>query len=198
LQTAGASQSASAAQLALHAEAPHRKGKHDVAMGVTQAPAPSQVEAGVNVVPPVGQLGSPHGVPCANFWQAPAAHMPFVPHIAAAVGWHVLEGSGAPVATSPQVPIEVGSAHDLQAPVHAVEQHTPWAQKPEPHSDAASHRAPMGFGPHEPPVQTLGGTHWVLLVQIGKQCVPLQVKGAQGRVAGATHWPVLLHDEAGV
>lgn len=46
-QEAGASQSASAAHEALHAEAPQRNGKHELAAGVTQAPAPSQVEPGV-------------------------------------------------------------------------------------------------------------------------------------------------------
>jgi hypothetical protein len=54
-------------QLALQAEAPQRKGKQDVAAGVTQAPAPSQVEPGVKVVLFAGQLGAAHGVPCANF-----------------------------------------------------------------------------------------------------------------------------------
>ena len=67
VHTAGASQSASAEQLALQAEAPQLNGKHDVAAGVTQAPAPSQVEPGVKVVPPAGQVGSPQGVPCPNF-----------------------------------------------------------------------------------------------------------------------------------
>jgi len=65
--TAGGAQSASAAHAARQAAAPHRNGKHEPAAGVTQAPAPSQVEAGVKVAPPAGQLAAPQGVPCANF-----------------------------------------------------------------------------------------------------------------------------------
>jgi hypothetical protein len=67
VHVAGGSQSASAAQAARHAAAPHRNGKQELAAGVTQAPAPSQVEAGVKVAAPAGQLAAPQGVPCANF-----------------------------------------------------------------------------------------------------------------------------------
>jgi len=195
---AGGPQSASAVQLALQAEAPQRNGKHELAAGVTHAPAPSHVEPGVNVVVLAGQLGSPQGVPCPNFWQAPAAHMPFVPHVDAPCATQVFEGSGAPVATSPHVPIAPCSAHDLHAPAQAVEQHTPCAQKPEPHSDAVEQNAPMGFAPHEVAVQTLGETHWASAVHRSKHRAPLQAKGAHGMADGATHWPVLLHVEAGV
>jgi hypothetical protein len=198
LQTAGASQSASAAQLALQAEAPQRNGKHELAVGVTQAPAPSQVEPGVKVVLFAGQVASPQGVPCANFWQAPAAHIPFVPHVAAALATQVFEGSGAPGVTSPQAPMAPGSAQDLQGAVQAPEQHTPWAQKPDRHSDASEQNAPTAFFPHELAVQTFGETHWFSLVHEPKQRAPLHVKGAQGRDAGGTHWPVLLHADAGV
>jgi hypothetical protein len=195
---AGGPQSSSVVQLALHAEAPQRNGKHEVAPGVTQAPAPSHVEPGVKVVVVGGQLGSPQGVPCANFWQAPAAHMPFVPHIAAGCATQVFEGSGAPVATSPQVPIAPASAHDLHGPAQAVEQHTPCAQKPERHSEAFEQNAPIGFGPQEVAVHTLGERHWLSLVHRSKQRAPLHPKGAHGIDAGATHWPVLLHAAAGV
>ena len=47
VHTAGASQSASAEQLALHTDAPQLNGKHEVEAGVTQVPAPSQVDPGV-------------------------------------------------------------------------------------------------------------------------------------------------------
>jgi hypothetical protein len=47
VHTAGVAQSASAAQVALHTCAPQRKGKQDVAGGVTQRPAPSQLAPGV-------------------------------------------------------------------------------------------------------------------------------------------------------
>jgi hypothetical protein len=67
VHTAGGSQSALAAQAARQAEAPHSKGEHELVPGVTQAPAPSQVEAGVNVAVPAGQLAAPQGVPCEYF-----------------------------------------------------------------------------------------------------------------------------------
>jgi hypothetical protein len=124
--------------------------------------------------------------------------MPFVPQLVEALATQVFEGSGAPVATSPQVPIAPGSAHDLHGPVHGVEQHTPCAQKPEPHSAAFEQKAPMAFGPQELPEQTLGARHCMSFVQAPKQRAPLHAKGAQGIDAGATHCPVLLHEEAGV
>jgi hypothetical protein len=67
VHTAGGSQSALAEQAARQAEAPHRNGEHELAAGVTQAPAPSHVEAGVNVAVPARQLAAPQGVPCGNF-----------------------------------------------------------------------------------------------------------------------------------
>jgi hypothetical protein len=72
LQTAGGAQSASAAQVALQTCAPQRNGKHELAVGVTQLPAPSQVDPGVNVVSPIAQVASWQGVPWRYFWQAPA------------------------------------------------------------------------------------------------------------------------------
>jgi len=174
-QTAGAAQSASTVQVALHAATPHANGKHDVAMGVTQAPAPSHVAPGVKVVLVAGQLGTPHGVPCAYFWHAPAAHMPLVPHVVASVTAHVPDGSGAPVATSPQMPMAPVSAHERQASMQAVAQQTPCAQKPEPHSDLSEQKAPLPFLPQELLAsQTLGARHSALLPQSAKQRAPLQ------------------------
>jgi hypothetical protein len=65
LQTPGGAQSASAVHVDLHAATPQRYGKHDVAAGVRQVPAPSQLPAGVSVAVPEGQLAGLHGVPCA-------------------------------------------------------------------------------------------------------------------------------------
>jgi hypothetical protein len=124
--------------------------------------------------------------------------MPFVPHVEAALATQVFEGSGAPIATSLQMPMAPPSAHDLQAAAQAVVQHTPCAQKPDLHSVAPSQNAPVGLGPHEPPAQTFGGTHWLSAVHAPKQRTPLQAKGAQGSAAGATHWPVLLQADPGV
>jgi hypothetical protein len=65
LQMPGGAQSASALQVDLHAAVPQRNGKHEVAAGAEQVPAPSQVPAGVNVVVLVGQVAGRQGVPCA-------------------------------------------------------------------------------------------------------------------------------------
>ena len=64
-QTFGGAQSPSAAQVDLQAATPHLNGKHELAAGVTHTPAPSQVDAGVSVIPLAGQLASAQGVPCA-------------------------------------------------------------------------------------------------------------------------------------
>jgi len=147
----------------------------------------------------VGQVASPQGVPCANFWQAPASHMPFVPQLEAAVAAQVLEGSGAPAATSLQRPMAPVSAHERQAAVQAEAQQTPCAQKLEPHSDLSEQNDPLVFLPHELCAsQTLGATQALLLAHWVKQRAPLHANGAQGREAGATHCPVLLQAEAGV
>ena len=82
VQTAGVAQSPSVVQAALHAPAPHSKGKHELAAGVTHAPWPSQVEPGVKVVAVAGQVEAAHAVPTRYFWQAPAWHLPFVPQLA--------------------------------------------------------------------------------------------------------------------
>ena len=63
-QTAGGAQSASAVHVALHAATPQRNGKQEVAAGVRQVPAPSQLPAGVRVVVPDGQVAGLHAVPC--------------------------------------------------------------------------------------------------------------------------------------
>ena len=152
----------------------------------------------MKVAEAAAQVGSPQGVPCAKRWQVPAAHMPLVRQVEAARTTQVLEGSGAPVATSPQVPRAPGSAQDLHAAVQADAQQTPCAQKVDLHSEPWEQNAPLAFGPHELPSQTLGITQSTSLVQAPKQREPLHAKGAQGSEGGAAHWPVLLQAAAGV
>jgi sortase (surface protein transpeptidase) len=53
----------SSTQIDLHAPVPHLNGTHELAGGVTHAPAPSQVDAGVSVTPLAGHVAAPHGVP---------------------------------------------------------------------------------------------------------------------------------------
>jgi hypothetical protein len=64
-QEPGGAQSASAVHVDLHAAVPQRNGKHVFAAGVTHVPAPSQLETGVSVAVPVGQLAAWQGVPWA-------------------------------------------------------------------------------------------------------------------------------------
>jgi hypothetical protein len=199
VHTAGAAQSASAVQVALHTEAPQWKGKHEVEEGVTHLPAPSHVAPGVNVVPPAGQLGSAQGIPCAYLWHAPASHMPLVPQESGLCDGQVLAGSGAPAGTSVQAPMAPERAHDLQALAQAVAQQTPCAQNPDAHSALLEQNAPGIFWPHELPApQTLGATQLSSEVQPAKQRAPLQLNGAHDSDAGATHCPVLLQVAAGV
>jgi hypothetical protein len=51
----------------------------------------------------------------------------------------------------PSVPV---SAHDTQLPVQAEAQQTPCAQNPLMQSSGAAQLAPIGRGPHDPPMQT--------------------------------------------
>jgi hypothetical protein len=199
LHTAGDAQSALAVHATLHTFVPQLKGKHELAAGVWQAPLPSHVDPGVKFVVPAGQLEPMHGVPFAYFWQAPAWHLPFVPQEAPPMSLQMPAGSVEPVETFVQTPSVPLMAHDWHAPVHALSQHTPCAQKPEPHSLAAEHEAPGFLRPHELPLQTLGERQSLPVgVQALKQAVTLQTYGLHGSESGATHWPVELHVEGGV
>jgi hypothetical protein len=198
VQTAGAAQSASDEHAALQTAPPHWNGKHELAGGVTHAPAPSHEETGVNAVLCAGHVESLHAVPSWYFWQAPAWHFPFVPQAAGPASVHSPAGSGAPFGAAVHVPSAPGSAHELHAPPHAVSQQTPWAQKPVWHSPACEHEAPRIFLPHEFPLQTLGATQFWSEVQASKHALPLQVYGAHGSESGGVHWPVALHVEGGV
>jgi hypothetical protein len=127
-QVAGWAQSAAALQVDLHAAVPQPKGKHELDIGVAQAPAPSQLEAGVKVVPAAGQLAAAQAVPFTYFWQAPAWHLPLVPQLVPPWSTHEAAGSGRPAGIAAQVPIMPASAQDSQAPAQAVTQQTPCAQ----------------------------------------------------------------------
>ena len=158
-----------------------------------QAPAPSQVDAPVEVVVPTGHVGSLHLVPAAYLWHAPAAQRPFVPQLAAPWSVHTLFGSAWPVGTFVHTPRLPGSAHDLHDELQAVTQQTPCAQTLEPHSPAAEHDWPGGFLPHELPLHTFGLAQFADVEHDPKHREPLQAKGAHGWAAGATHCPAPLH-----
>jgi hypothetical protein len=175
LHTEGETQSASDAHVALQTETPHVKGAQEVAAGVTHAPAPSHAEAPVNVVPLAGQVAAAQGVPCGYFWQPPASHMPFVPQLVVPWATHVPDGSGAPVATLVQRPIEVARAQERQVPPQAVAQHTPCAQKVETHSLPSEQKAPIGFLPHELAAHVLGATQSPSAWHVVKHRAPLHM-----------------------
>lgn len=198
LQSAGGMQSTLLAQVVLHAVVAHLNGKQAVGAGVTQAPAPSQLDAGVEAIVAVAQTAPLQVVPLPYCWQKPAWHLPFVPQLAAPWSLQRPAGSLAPVGTVVHLPIVPVSPHDWQAPPHALSQQKPCAQNPDWHSLASEHEAPVGLGPHELPVQTFGATQFLLAVQAVKQAAPLHVYGLQAIVAGATHWPVALQVDAGL
>jgi len=170
LQVANGAQSALVAHVALQALAPQANGKQEVEPGVTQVPAPSQVDPGVKVVPLAGQEAAAQAVPCWYFSQAPAWHLPSVPHPCVPWSTQVPAGSG-PEATAVQRPIEPAMAHDWQVPVQAVVQQTPCSQFPDMHSGSAEQKAPIGLRPHELLVQTLPVEQLPLPVQAWKQRV---------------------------
>ena len=175
MQTAGGAQSASATQVDLQAAAPQRNGKQETAAGVTQLPAPSQVDWRVSVVVPAGQLAATHAVPSAYFWQAPASHLPLVSQLEASRSTQACAGSGAPVGTFVQIPIDPDRAQDRHALAQAVAQQTPCAQLLEVHSPPFEQKAPFGFLPHELPTQTLPVEQFASTVHAPKHWLPLQV-----------------------
>ena len=61
-----------------------------------------------------------------------------------------------PAGTSVQVPALPATAHDLQVPVQAVMQQTPWAQMPELQSSSIAHVPPSGRLPQLPALQVFG------------------------------------------
>lgn len=138
-------------------------------------PAPSQVDAPVNVTVPLGHVAAAHCVPLAYFWQAPAWHFPFVPQLAAPWSLHMPEVSALPVGMFVHVPRLPDKAHDWQAPLQAELQQTPCAQKPLWHWVPLEQLAP---GPDLPQLlleQRLGARHCVSTVQALKHLLPLQV-----------------------
>jgi hypothetical protein len=200
VQTAGEAQSASEVQVPLQTPVPHRNGKQDPVAGVTHAPAPSHVEVPVNWVLAAGQVDALHVVPLTYFWQFPApSHLLLVPQLGAPWSTQVPAGSLAPTATLVQVPSVPASAHDRHAPVHALLQQMPWAQKVLMHSLPAVHEEPLAFFPHELLMQELGVRHWALVEHVVKQAVePLQTYGLHACSACAMQAPVELQVEGGV
>jgi hypothetical protein len=91
--------------------------------------------------------------------------VPSVPQLGAPWSVHWFSGS-CPAGTAAQVPTDPVSAHDWQVPVHALAQQNPCAQKPELHSAAAPHAAPIGFLPQLMALQLLGDVQSAVVEQV--------------------------------
>ena len=157
LQTFPGAQSTSAPQAAWQVVPLHAYAPQDCVTGGRQVPAPSQVRASVAVVADTGQVGGAHWVPAAYSWQLPApSQKPVFPQVVAPSAVHWPFGSMPSAGTGLQVPGVPTSAHDMQLPLQAVVQQTPWAQNPLWQSPGPAQLAPGGRKPHDPLLQTLG------------------------------------------
>lgn len=126
-----------------------------------QVPLPSQVAAGVTE----DVLAQMDGLQLAvEYEQAPFRQFPVVPQVLDGVVAHLRCGSGALSATARQSPGVAVRLQAMQASVHALLQHTPWAQKPDLHSVPAPQLAPGGLRPQEALVHTFPEAHWMLLL----------------------------------
>ena len=168
-----------------------------MAVDVRQVPAPSQVRAGVNVVPE--QVDATQVIPMACSRQPPLpSQNPSVPQLAAPMSAHWFSGS-CPAGTALQVPSVPASAHERQVPAQAVAQQTPSSQKPELHSAAAAQVAPIGFLPQLPLAQVLGALQSAFDAQVPRQAaVGPQTYGSQVLGVAARQLPVPLQTRAGV
>jgi hypothetical protein len=70
-----------------------------------------------------------------------------------------------PAATGVHLPRDDGSAHEMQLPLQALLQQTPWAQKPLAHSPAAAQVWPFCLGPQLPFVQACVASQSASVVQ---------------------------------
>jgi hypothetical protein len=156
--------------------------------GVTQAPAPSQVEACVSTLDV--QLSALHTDPAAYFWQAPLpSHLPLVPQEATPMSVHMRRGSLLPPGVMVQVPGAEARAQLRQAPVQALLQQTPSTQKPERHSPAPPQVWPGSLGPQLPFTQARPVSQSALVVQRELHAPPTQANGVHGCTPGGRQVP---------
>ena len=87
-------------------------------------------------------------------------------------------GSAAPTATFVQVPAAFAEAlHDLQVPLHVVEQQTPWLQIVDLHSVPLEQVRPRSLRPHDPLEQEAGDWQSLSEVQALAHCPVPQMYG---------------------
>ena len=150
------------------------------------------------MVVPAGQVASAHGVPTAYLWHVPPSHFPLVLQLLVPRSTQVCDGSGTPVGTFVQAPIDPDSAQERHELVQVLEQQTPCAQNVDVHSSPFEQNAPLGFLPHELLRQRLPGEQFASTAQALKHWLPLQANGTQVIVFGATQAPVALQVDSGV
>ncbi len=185
-------------QAPLQAPAAHRNGEQFIVVGLTQVPAPSQVDLPVANFASVEQVAAAQVVPLAYFWQAPASHLPLLPQPAAPWSLHIPAGSALPFGTLVHVPRLPDRLQDWQAPPQAELQQTPWAQKPLLHWEFEVQLAPPPDLPHEFDAHRFGVKHCESVAHELKHLLPLQTNGAQASVFGVTHLPAPSQVEMGV
>ena len=193
----GVAQSASAVQVDLQATTPHLNGKQELGGGVTHAPAPSQVDAGVSVIVLAGQLAAAQGVPCAYCWQAPAAHLPLVPQVPGLVDAGLRRGRGCWRARSCRTP-SCRTARTTcrrsrrrsrsRRPARSCSRRT--RPRPSRRRRSASCRTSCRR-------TRCRASSCASAVQLPKHLLPLQAKGTQAIASGATQVPVALQVDVG-
>jgi hypothetical protein len=146
LHVRGAMQSAFEVQTTLHWPFSQIEGLQVMGEPARQLPLPSQLDAGTR--PPAEQEDWPQLVPDLCLAQPPSPlQVPSCPQVAGTSCLQMLCGSAPPWTTTPHSPLVSGCAQLTHAPLHAVLQHTPSAQKPDAHSAAHPHAAPSGLVP---------------------------------------------------
>lgn len=186
-QRAPVPQSPSLLHAGTQAPSRHARSPQSCAAGLTQRPAPSQVDA--ETAPSPTQVGAaqtavasgkPHRSPWTPShvpWQGPVpAHAARPPRGAPVTGVHV-----------PSWPSTSQASH---APVHAELQHTPSTQAPVPHSSVALQRSPAAFtGEHTPALHQCPAAQSLATAHVPAQASAPHVNGAHGCACAGGHAP---------
>ena len=200
LQMLGATQSASAVQVARHAvpAASHLYFPHEPGAAAAQAPAPSHSRAGVKVEPL--HVAAPHTVLLAYLRHAPAPlQVPSFPQVdAAAIGHCDATSGGSPFAIGEHVPTLPVNEQDMHGPVQAMLQQMLFTQFPDWQSVPTpdGHEPPIGILPQLMATQVLPDVQSDVAVHVVLHAPVPQVYGAHELVVAGRHVPIPSHDRA--
>ena len=114
---------------------------------------------------------------------------PVLPQLLAPWSVQFPAGSVPLAATGEQVPAAPESAQDMQVPVQAVPQQTPWAQMVLLHSVPLEQTAPFGLSPHDPEMQDAGIAQSLSVAQVALQALVPQANGKQEDDGGIPQVP---------